>query len=81
MSDGSDKGVLQLLSGHIVDFYEWLEDTLGDPLVRHTMLIDLGLDPGPIGDELIKPEFQTLDSIRAYRDGLYEQASGRNVIY
>ena len=41
MSDSSDKGVLQRLAGLVIEFYDWLEEALSDPLVRPTSLINL----------------------------------------
>jgi hypothetical protein len=64
----SDRNLLQRLAGVVVDFIEFVGETLGEAAAREAVIKDLGGKPGAGAAD--PPVFPTaaLESIKAYRD-------------
>jgi hypothetical protein len=65
MADQPD--ILQLLAGETVSFFEWIGDTIGDPLAKGALIRDLGGSPLNAPDAPALPQ-DHLDAVKAYRD-------------
>ena len=68
-----DKDFFQTLSGEVVDFLDWVGDTLGDPLARDAVIRDLGGKPSNVPSPKPIPG-DTLDAVKAYRDASHPSA-------
>ena len=68
-----DKDFFQKLSGEMIDFLEWVGDTLGDPLARDAVIRDLGGKPSNVPPPTPLPE-DKLDAVKAFRDASHPSA-------
>jgi hypothetical protein len=68
-----DKDFFQKLSGEIIDFFDWVGDTLGDPLARDAVIRDLGGKPSNVPSPRPMPG-DKLDAVKAYRDASHPSA-------
>ncbi len=62
-----EKDFFQKLSGEMIDFFDWVGDTLGDPLARDAVIRDLGGKPSNAPSPRPMPG-DKLDAVKAYRD-------------
>jgi len=68
-----DKDFFQKLSGEMIDFFDWVGDTLGDPLGRDAVIRDLGGEPSNASAPTPLPP-DKLDALKAYRDASHPSA-------
>ena len=68
-----DKDFFQKLSGEMIDFLEWVGDTLGDPLARDAVIRDLGGKPSNVPPPAPLPG-DKLDAVKAFRDASHPSA-------
>jgi hypothetical protein len=68
-----DKDFFQKLSGEMLDFFDWVGDTLGDPLARDAVIRDLGGKPSNVPSPRPMPG-DKLDAVKAYRDASHPSA-------
>jgi hypothetical protein len=68
-----DKDFFQKLSGEMLDFFEHVGDTLGDPLARDAVIRDLGGKPSNLPAPAPLPP-DKIDAIKAYRDASHPSA-------
>jgi hypothetical protein len=68
-----EKDFFQKLSGEMLDFFEHVGDTLGDPLARDAVIRDLGGKPSKLPPPAPFPS-EKLDAIKAYRDASHPSA-------
>jgi hypothetical protein len=65
VSDQPD--ILQLLAGETVSFFEWIGDTIGDPLAKGALIQDLGGNPLKAPNAPNLP-LDHLEAVKTYRD-------------
>ena len=63
----SERTAIQSIAAEVVSFFEWFGESLGDPLVRDSMIKDLGGDPAEVPDGTTVPS-TGLDTVKAFRD-------------
>jgi hypothetical protein len=68
-----DKDFFQKLSGEMLDFFDWVGDTLGDPLARAAIVRDLGGEPSNLPAPTPMPG-DKLDAVKAFRDASHPSA-------
>jgi hypothetical protein len=68
-----EKDFLQRLSGEMLDFLDWVGESLGDPLGRAAVVRDLGGNPSNLPAPSPLPAAK-LDAIKAYRDAAHPSA-------
>jgi hypothetical protein len=68
-----DKDFFQKLSGEMIDFFDWVGATLGDPLARKAIVRDLGGEPSKVPAAKPLPAGK-LDAVKAYRDASHPSA-------
>ena len=68
-----DKDFFQELSGEMIDFFDWVGNTLGDPLARAALIRDLGGEPSNVPPPSPLPG-DKLDAVKAFRDASHPSA-------